>query len=207
MKKLPPSKSGSWKAALVSMTEGLPRAPWRAPEPPRKSFSGLLVAVVVTLFVLPVAAAIGLVAWGFSVYAHHDPLELIDNPPTIEALERPCAQMTAAADALELHGPPLAQAESLLEFSSAARVVPESVAGFDADLLHDDHPTASWGRDWTALLDSIDAYARSLQSGSATTFTMPLTADGYPIVDRMNWAEPGGCSVPVVLTTLVQSDL
>jgi len=184
----------------VSLTAGLPRAPWRPPEPPRRGLPTIVVVTIVVAIVLPTVAAVGVFGWAFWAYPH-DRIDLIDDPEVLEVIAGPCDAMRDTAGRIDL-GAPSTLSDALTRFSTTARGIPEAVSALDHDVLDGDRPAAAWADDWNALLDAVDVQVVSLRNGVPSPFAMPLTEDGYSVVARMDLAGPDGCEVPAVLRRL-----
>jgi hypothetical protein len=159
----------------------------------------VIVTIVVTI-VLPLVAAVGVFGWAFWTYPH-DRIELIDDPEVLEVITGPCDAMRVAASQIRLDDT-ATLAASLTTFATTARTIPEAVFALDRDVLDGDRPVASWADDWNSVLDAVDVHLASLRTDAPVPFVMPLTEDGYSVVDRMDVAGPDGCEVPAVLRQL-----
>lgn len=151
-------------------------------------------------------ALVGACVWGvvtiLGPYLSHDPLELIDSPPMVDALEAPCAAVQAAAAKVDASAPAPERAAQLAGVVTAIDDLAASVAALPADLVDGDRPTRYWVLDWTTLGTRLTDYSAALASGASVELDTPLTQDGYTVVTRMDVAAPLGCEVPAVLVAL-----
>jgi hypothetical protein len=151
-------------------------------------------------------ALIGACVWGvitvLGPYLSHDPLERIDSPPMIDALEAPCAAVQAAATKVDVSAPAPERAARLEGVVTAIHDLAASVAALPADQVDSDLPTRQWVADWERLGSRLADYSIALASGGPADLDTPVTRDGYTIATRMNVAAPLGCEVPAVLVAL-----
>ena len=136
----------------------------------------MLVAAVV---VVPLA----LLAYGLSVYAGHDRIELIDLPEVQAAAEAGCADVEAT-----LSRDHESRAAAVAAGNAAIEGLISRVRALGTRTLEDDLPAQSWLRDWEALAASRSELGRRLAGDPAAQLQVPQTEDGRPITGRMSWA-------------------
>jgi hypothetical protein len=157
---------------------------------------GIVIGVAIIVSFLA-ASLVGL--WQF---AHHDRLELIDDPQVVSTTESACATMTQAVRraAAPPAGTNAANARAIQLQNDAVAAMIRAVRLLGPDRLDNDYPTSRWLTDWQTLIDERARYARDLAGNRPTTFVIP-TVEGRPITERMN--DVGiTCAVPVELTNL-----
>ncbi|MEH1165303.1 hypothetical protein V6V47_07940 [Micromonospora sp. CPCC 205539] len=174
------------------------------PRPGRQGRGGTVAWIVVGATIVGVLAlgCVGVSVAGFWMYANHDRIELIDSPQVSEVAERACASMraTVVATAVSPGATPAARVRSLREQDTAVTAMVAQVRSLGSDRLRDDLPTTDWLTDWESLVAARERYADALSAGGDPHFEVP-TADGRPIVDRMNRVGLT-CEVPPQLVDL-----
>lgn len=131
---------------------------------------------------------------GFSAYATHDRIELIDLPEVSEAAETGCHDVTEA-----LTAPSGDRAERITQGNAAIDRLIERMTALGDDVLSDDSPSHQWLDDGRALASARDDALRNRHLGGPGSFSVPMTEDGYPITDRMVRAGGPACERAVGL--------
>ena len=174
-----------------------PVYPPRTPQPVHRTSPWVWVAIAMSGLAI-LAAAVVAVAFFFYV---SDPIEdggeyFVTQSSVEDAVDEPCDGMVAAAAKIHVFGPREESIQSLRGFTTAAQAIVNAIdgAGPDGD-------SRAWMRDWTTLIDAVDAFASRLAEGPAR-FEMPDAGDGYVVSERMYWGSPEGCEVPLVIEAL-----
>lgn len=185
----------------MSPPSTLPPYPGARPAPSGRGNAGWWALGAVLVVVIAVGGIVVSCA-GLWMYANHDRLELIDNPPVSEVAESACATMraTVAAKAAPPGAPVDARARSIREQNAAVTAMVAQVRDLGRDLLADDRPTDAWLADWETLVGARERYAADLVAGRRPHFVVP-TADGRPLTERMN-SVGLTCDVPPQLIDL-----
>ena len=145
----------------------------------------LLMTVVLPLIVLGFfAASIG----GFD--GDFDEDDYLDQGSVLEAIERPCEDMLAAAENVTLGGPSDKTAASLRRWTAVAQGIVTAV-----DRAKPDQDSREWRDDWKATIKAVNAYADNFGKPN-NTLTLPDS------LEDMYWETDAECGVPVVIAGL-----
>lgn len=135
-------------------------------------------------------------------YAHHDRIEVVDQPVVVYTTNAACTVMRQTVHRL---APP--SEASVPQRVKAIRAQNEAVALMLAqirrvgvDQVNNDLPMPGWLSDWETLVRAREAYAGQLSKAKAGALSLriPLDEEGQSIVTRMN--DVGlDCAVPAEL--------
>lgn len=144
------------------------------------------------LFALGTAASFVLYVWAVGeTHGAMDAQQSIDDPETIDAIDRECAQLQGDLDAVTSTGPDRIREEN----EAVERFVERLRASTTAASRAADPPTDQWLQDWVDLSTIRGQHASGLDR-DPTTAPPPLPQiDGVPITQRMDDAVTV-CSVP-----------
>lgn len=180
------------------------REPYAPPgwEPRPKAESLLVLFGSIGLACLAAVVLLGGALW---VFAHSGaPIRdtprwgQFEDPAVIAAAQRGCARLEqglAAIPAPAIGAPPARQRAAMDAENAAVERVVRQMRALGSQRLADDPPALDWVGDWEALVAARERYATDLVAGRPATFDMPVTAEGWQVVDRIDHAVPG-CIVP-----------
>lgn len=168
---------------------------WRFPPTPVSR--GWLVAAIA-------AGVIGLVGFGgaatyFAMNGERDLPGFIDDEQVIKVAKSECRLMIATVEGTPVGGGPDERLSALADQNAAVTTMVERIRSLEPEIRRSDKPLDAWLADWEALVSGRETYLDRERRGGSSTFTLPKTADGDPITDRMNQAGADVCKVPKVL--------
>lgn len=126
-----------------------------------------------------------------AVYANHDQLGYLDNPPVTSRVAEACRTLTAdlAGRSHVSTTDRSAVAEAVRSENRAVDAMVRSVEALGHDALAQDDPALGWLADWEAVIALRETYAADLVAGRAASVVLPLK-DGIPISRRMGEVAP-----------------
>lgn len=130
------------------------------------------------------------------VYANHDHLGYLDNPPVTARVAEACRTLTAdlAGRSHVSTTDRSAVAEAVRSENRAVDAMVRSVEALGHDALAQDDPALGWLADWEAVIALRETYAADLVAGRAASVVLPLK-DGIPISRRDPGARESSGSV------------
>lgn len=135
-------------------------------------------------------------------YAHHDRVEVIDQPVVVYTSNAACTVMRQNVHRL---APPSEasipqRVKAIRAQNEAVGLMVEQIRALGIDLVNNDLPLPEWLDDWEALVQARETYAAALAKARAGALSLkvPVDEEGQSIVTRMN--DVGlDCAVPAEL--------
>ena len=135
-------------------------------------------------------------------YAHHDRIEVVDQPVVVYTSNAACTLMRQTVHRL---APPAEasvpqRVKAIRAQNEAVALMLDQIRRVGLDQVNNDLPMPAWLSDWESLVRARESYAARLAKARAGALSLkiPLDDEGQSIVTRMN--DVGlDCAVPAEL--------
>lgn len=135
-------------------------------------------------------------------YAHHDRIEVVDQPVVVYTSNAACTVMRQTVHRL---APPSEasvpqRVKAIRAQNEAVALMLDQIRRVGLDQVNNDLPMPGWLSDWESLVRARESYAGQLARAKAGALSLriPLDEEGQSIVTRMN--DVGlDCAVPAEL--------